>query len=51
MEMKELAPYSRKKLAETDLSMTEAHFRFVTLAVMQPRKNVLVDNLQGTSAF
>lgn len=47
MGMKELAPYSRLKLAVTDLSVPEAHFRFVTLAVTQPRKNVLVDNLQG----
>jgi len=46
MEMKELAPYSRLKLAVTDLTVPEAHFRFVTLAVTQPRKNVLVDNLQ-----
>jgi hypothetical protein len=46
MAMKELAPYSRLKLAVTELSQPEAHFRFVTLAVMQPRKNVLVDNLE-----
>ena len=46
MAVKELAPYSRLKLAVTDLSQPEAHFRFCTLAVMQPRKNVLVDNLQ-----
>jgi hypothetical protein len=43
----ELAPYSRLKLAVTDLSTPEAHFRFVTLAVKQPRKNVLLDNLKG----
>ncbi len=47
MALKELAPYSRLKLAVTDLSIPEAHFRFVTLAVMHPRKNVLVDNLRG----
>lgn len=47
MEMKELAPYSRLKLAVTDLSTPEAHFRFCTLAVMQPRKNVLIENLRG----
>ena len=45
MAMKELAPYSRLKLPVTDLSQPEAHFRFCSLAVMQPRKNVLVDNL------
>lgn len=41
----ELAPYSRMKLAISDLSVPEAHFRFLTLAGMQPRKNVIVDNL------
>jgi hypothetical protein len=41
----ELAPYSRLKLAISDLSMPEAHFRFLTLAGYQPRKNVIVDNL------
>lgn len=47
MEMRELAPYSRLKLAVVDLSQPEAHFRFLTLAVTQPRKNVLLDNLLG----
>lgn len=42
----ELAPYSRVKLAVTELSMPEAHFRFLTLAGKQPRKNVLIDNLR-----
>ncbi len=46
MELKELAPYSRLKLAQTDLSLPEAHFRFVTLACTLPRKNVIVDNLK-----
>lgn len=41
----ELSSYSRLKLAIADLSIPEAHFRFLTLAGMQPRKNVLVDNL------
>ena len=41
----ELSPYSRMKLAVADLSVPEAHFRFLTLAGMQPRKNVIVDNL------
>ena len=45
--LKELAPYSRLKLAVSDLSTPEAHFRFLTLAAFQPRKNVLVDNLIG----
>ena len=45
MAIKELAPYSRLKLAVTDLSMPEAHFRFATLAVFQPRKNVIVADI------
>lgn len=48
MALKELCPFSRKKMAVTDLSSPEAFFRFVTLAVMQPRKNVLLDNISGT---
>jgi hypothetical protein len=43
----ELAPYSQIKLAQTDLSEPKAFFRFLTLAVKQPRKNVLIDNLRG----
>lgn len=46
MGIKELAPYSRLKLAVVDLSQPEAHFRFLTLAMYQPRKNVLIDNLK-----
>lgn len=46
-EIKELAPYSRLKLAVVDLSTPEAHFRFCTLAVFEPRKNVLIDSLKG----
>jgi hypothetical protein len=48
MMLKQLAPYSRIKLAVTDLSQPEAHFRFVSLAVPEPRKNVLIDNLKGS---
>jgi hypothetical protein len=48
MGMKEMAPYSRLKLAVADLSIPEAHFRFTSLAVFQPRKNVLIDNLKGS---
>ena len=44
----ELAPYSRMKLGISDLSVPEAHFRFSTLAVYEPRKSVIVDNLKGT---
>lgn len=49
MELRELSPYSRLKLAVTDLSTPEAHFRFVCEAVMVPRKNVVVDNLAGST--
>ncbi len=48
MTLKELSPYSRLKLAVTDLSSPEAHFRFLTMCVLAPRKNVLIDNLKGT---
>lgn len=41
----ELSPYSRLKLAISDLSTPEAHFRFLSLCGYQPRKNVIVDNL------
>jgi hypothetical protein len=47
MKMFELSPYSRLKLAVSDLSTPEAHFRFLTLGLTQPRKNVLLDNLKG----
>lgn len=47
MEIAELAPYSRLKLAVSELSEPEAHFRFCTLKVTEPRKNVLIENLKG----
>jgi len=43
----QLSPYSRLKLAINDLSLPEAHFRFLCLAGYQPRKNVLLDNVDG----
>jgi hypothetical protein len=43
----QLSPYSRLKLAINDLSLPEAHFRFLCLAGYQPRKNVLIDNVTG----
>jgi hypothetical protein len=46
--IKELAPYSRLKLAVTDLSTPEANFRFLSLAVIKPRQFVIVDNLKGS---
>lgn len=47
MQIGELMPYSRIKLAVSDLSIPEAHARFLSLAVFQPRKNVILDNLKG----
>lgn len=44
-EIKELAPFSRLKLAVTELSQPEAFFRFLALGARQPRQNVLVDNI------
>lgn len=46
MAIKELAPFSRLKLAVVSLAAPEAFFRFLSLAVMQPRKNVICDNLR-----
>lgn len=51
MEICELAPYSRMKLAISDLSEPEAHFRFCCLKVTEPRKNVLVENLSGSTGM
>jgi hypothetical protein len=45
--MKELAPYSRLKLAVTELSSPECNFTFKTLAVVKPRQFCLVDNIRG----
>ena len=47
MGLHQLAAYSRLKLAISDLSLPEAHFRFLALAVYQPRKNVILDNITG----
>ena len=47
MGIAQLAPYSKLKLAVSDLSLPEAHFRFLSLAAYQPRKNVLVENITG----
>ena len=43
----ELAPFSRLKLAVSDLSLPEASYRFMCLAVYQPRKDVILDNVRG----
>lgn len=47
MEFRQLAPYSRLKMAIHDLSLPEAHFRFICMAAKQPRKNVLLENIEG----
>jgi hypothetical protein len=47
MDLRQLAPFSRLKLAVSELSLPEASFRFVCCAVKQPRKNVIIDNLKG----
>lgn len=47
MGMHQLSPYSRLKLAVSDLSLPEAHFRFLCLAAYQPRKNCLLENIDG----
>jgi hypothetical protein len=47
----QLAPYSRLKLAISDLSLPEAHYKFVTLAAKQPRKNVLLENIDGQQSY
>jgi hypothetical protein len=43
----QLSAYSKLKLAISDLSLPEAHFRFLSLAAYQPRKNVVLDNISG----
>jgi hypothetical protein len=47
MGLHQLSAYSKLKLAINDLSLPEAHFRFLCLAVKQPRKNVLLENISG----
>ena len=46
----QLANYQRLKLAVHDLSIPEAHFRFLCIAGYQPRKNVILDNIEGQLA-
>lgn len=44
--IKEMAPFTRMKLAVTALNTPEAYFRFLCLGGLDPRKNVLCANLQ-----
>lgn len=46
MMVKELAPFSRLKLAVSQLAQPEAFFRFLSFGMTAPRKNVLIDNLR-----
>lgn len=50
MALYQLAPFSELKLAVSDLSLPSAQFRFLCLAAFQPRKNVILDNLNGQIA-
>jgi hypothetical protein len=44
---KQLAPFTRLKMPNADLSIPEAYFQFQCLASYQPRHNVVVDNIKG----
>lgn len=48
MGLRELCPYSKTNLAQVDLSTPVVSFRFLTLAVTEPRKNVRISNLRGS---
>jgi hypothetical protein len=43
----ELAPYSELKLAVADLSLPSASFRFLCTAAYEPRKSVIISNVNG----
>jgi len=45
MEVREMMGYTRLKLAVVQASQTEAHMRFMGLAVMAPKQNIIIDNL------
>ena len=45
MAIKELASYSRQKLAITDLTLPEAYYRFLCVTTPLVRFNVILDNL------
>jgi hypothetical protein len=47
MGIHQLAGLTKLKLAVTDLSLPAAVFRFLCLAVYQPRKNALLENIEG----
>lgn len=47
MDMGELAPFTKFELAKNDLSTPFAGYRFCSVSVMQPRKNVLIEAING----
>ena len=51
MSIHQLSPYARLKLAVSNLSLPEAHFRFLCLAVKQPRKNGILENIEGQLVY
>lgn len=46
-ELRELAGFTRKKLAETALSTPEVFYRFGCVAVKRPREMAIADNITG----
>lgn len=46
MELKTLSEFSSLELARVDLSSPKAHFKFTTLCVTAPRRNVLVTDVR-----
>jgi len=45
MEMAQLASFTSQELAISNLSLPKAYYQFESLAVKQPKKNVLFDNI------
>lgn len=45
MEVRELLPYTRMKMAQVQAAQTESHLRFLGLAVYIPKQNVILDNI------
>lgn len=48
MSFYQLAAFTRMKMPMSDLSEASVHYRFLTLSVFEPRKNVILDNIKGT---
>ena len=46
MDIAELSAFSQLDIAPTDLSKPKAYYRFLTLRVELPRRNVILDNLR-----